>query len=187
MIYYNKGLLEEVKQYFGADKISDRYMNLRLSLCNYLAKLNMQDKTFIDDSLLENAIVDYFVDMYRLKMFHTDIKLASVKKIYGYTAFWLLRNKPIQLKSGFNNEERLYINEKVVMMMLLTNMIEESGCKPDQLSEGQEEYAADFAYELFYHFRYRVFTQQTIELALTMFASGFGICRHRIITNNLLK
>lgn len=51
----------------------------------------------ISSNALDHVVVDYFVDIDRLKDFQ-NIQLTYESKIYAYLAFWLLRHKPLQLK-----------------------------------------------------------------------------------------
>ena len=83
---------------FGEERIVDRFNWLYDLIHNYLKSENAEDYTYLSETILQHVIVDYFVDIDRLKSFH-EIETTNKTKIYAYIVFWVLRHKPIQITS----------------------------------------------------------------------------------------
>lgn len=98
---------------FTKEKIQSRYDWLNELLLLYIQKRNYQDKVIVSQDILKHVIVDYFVDIDRLKVFQ-EIELVHSSKIYAYLCFWILRHKPIQLINEENSGDIVFINEDFV-------------------------------------------------------------------------
>jgi hypothetical protein len=92
----------------GKDRVIHRYAMLIRTLHTFINHYNLNDKVRVDGRMLEQMVVDYFVDSVRVKEFH-NIKNTNTEKIYAYTAYWLFRRKPLQALKNFNGCE--FINE----------------------------------------------------------------------------
>ena len=59
--------VQTILEYFGEDKIKDRFKFIYDKFLTYIAERNLQDKIIINKNLLQQAVIDYFSDIYRLK------------------------------------------------------------------------------------------------------------------------
>ena len=76
----------ELVDSFGQDKIEARYIALYEYLESFVKRCGYENKVIIANSVLNQAIIDYFTDIYRLKEFH-NIDHINYIKIHAYTAF----------------------------------------------------------------------------------------------------
>ncbi len=152
------------------DAILQRYDHLTEQIKVILEKLEITNSVCINTDLLQLSVCDYFEDIDRLKDFH-DIDRANVNKIYSYGIFWMLRRSPIQIIDPSLGQEYTYINEKVCVAIIFSKMIVEIGvaAKKDEQTRKRIE---NFIELLYYNFRYRTYTQQSLELMVEAFFCG---------------
>ena len=118
-----KGEQEEVQGYqyivekFGQEKVQSRTKWLYDLLCDYITENNLTDQVNISRSVLKHVLVDYFVDIDRLKDF-SEIPKANDSKIYAYSCFWLLRHKPLQINQQSDAQSLAFVNEDFVAHLL---------------------------------------------------------------------
>ena len=74
-----------------------RFSKLLTELQQYVVLLHATDYAYVNTQLLVKAIIDYFEDIEKLKLFE-GMDRANEAQIYAYEAFWLLRRKPIQMR-----------------------------------------------------------------------------------------
>lgn len=113
---------EEIIKNFGREKLIKRYNTLRQYMEQYIQRAEYSGKVQIADSVLNQAVIDYFADIDRLKNFHKIDKI-NYTKIHAYTAYWLLRRKPLQIvEDDDENMELPFVNENFVASYLLQFM-----------------------------------------------------------------
>lgn len=159
--------LEHIRYLLGKYDFEKRYKNILIQIQDVLEALGILDKVEINCDLLGRAVLNYFEDVERLKEFE-GISHTNEDKIYGYETFWLLRDKPIQITDSKMPYEYLYINEKVFTWMLISKMLREANISPDSSNPK----LLPFLELLYYFFKYRIFTQQSIELMISAFFCG---------------
>lgn len=160
----------ELVESFGEDKIKNRYRTLYEYMDSFIKRNKYEDTVKIADSVLNQCIIDYFADVYRLKEFH-GIKLINYVKIHAYTAYWILRRKPIQIvKDNIEDVNLAFINEKFVASYLIQylrgdneNVIIREQDRPDYM---------EFVKNLEYFLRYRNVTAQMIETMIEAYRAG---------------
>ncbi len=159
---------EEKREYLISHyPVEDRYKNILIQIQDVLEALEVMDIVDINTDLLGQAIFDYFEDIDKLKKFE-DIDKINVDKIYSYLTFWLLRRKPVQLVKDNMSVEYLYINEKVFTIIFVTKMMAEIDIKYFDTNLKLESF-----FELiYYNFKYRIFTQKTLETVVSAFFCG---------------
>lgn len=108
---YGMKLLTELKS--GTFKKECRPNHANDFTGGFLRIKGLDSEVLISSDILNHVVVDYFVDIDRLKEFQ-NIEKAHESKIYAYLAFWLLRHKPLQLKNTENAEKLAFINEEFV-------------------------------------------------------------------------
>ena len=160
--------------------ISDRYKNRFEEIQSLLEKYGLDDCCIVNPRLLWFAILSYFEDIARLKNFH-EHQYVQPDKIYAYEVFWYLRNNVIQIvKQDTIPEEYLHVNEYVFSFWLLKNISTEleSRFKPniqidDFITKLEEhELIVDFRQKLFYTFKYRSYTAQSLFLMVEAFMAA---------------
>lgn len=154
---------------FTKEKIKSRYDWLNKSLELYIQKRNYQDKVVISQDILKHVIVDYFVDIDRLKEFQ-EIELVHTSKIYAYLCFWILRHKPIQLINKEGLGDLAFINEKFVCTFLRSYLFSEF--EGTVLFDTKRNEVDNFVDTLLYYFQYRDYSAKTIELIILSFQAG---------------
>ena len=165
-------------QGFGETKISSRYEALLIKLRAFIKQIDLCDYIYVDKNLLWQSVLDYFADIARLKKFH-GIKRANEDKMWPYTGYWIIRRKPLQIKSDTKNIENYmqlknelnFINEKFVLCFILKYLTYPKRVKTD--CEVHLKNKIDiFIENLFYYFKYRKCDPQSIELTMYSFKAG---------------
>ena len=109
------------------DKMMSRFESLYNEIQAYIVKCHAESYAQINNKLLGKAVVDYFEDIEKLKIFE-GMQKVNEAKIYAYETFWLLRRKPIQISNDKNIPEAgLYLNEFIFAAMMTSKMYEEAG------------------------------------------------------------
>jgi hypothetical protein len=163
-------------KYFPGNIMSMRLIALWGDTDNVIKSFGLKDKLRIDEESFKNIILDYFTDIARLKDFQ-DIKRTNADKIYGYELFWFLRRHPIQL---LEKDPNLYdINEKIALNVFLPRILAESGLpyEPQNQTAEFQKRLTIFIDLLFYNFKYRTYTQQSLELMIEAFLCGCDCTR----------
>lgn len=161
---------EEIIEHFGKDKIKQRYATLEQYLISFIERSNYKDNVTISYSLLNQAVIDYFADVDRLKNFHKIEKINYIK-IHAYSAYWLLRRKPIQIiKDIEDSPEIAFVNENFIVSYLIQFL------RGDHRGvvirkENRVDYD-EFVENLKYVLRYRNVTAQYLETMLEAYIAG---------------
>lgn len=159
---------------FKEQTIKDRFNHLEQRAKEFINRKNYSEKVFLNKLILDAVVIDYFVDIDRLKKFQ-EIDHANKNKITAYTAYWWLRRKPLQLlvdkgKNNENleeNEELVYINESFITSLIMKDIMymnEEEILNNNVLKNGIKH--------IFYYLKYRPLNAQAIELMLVMAQIG---------------
>lgn len=161
---------EEIIRHFGKGKIMNRYNTLEEYLNHFIERSEYKDRLAISYSLLNQAVIDYFADIDRLKNFHQIDKINYIK-IHAYSAHWLLRRKPIQvIHDDIELIDLAFINEDFVASYLMQFLRGENyGVvirKNDRLDYNE------FVENLKYVLRYRLVTPQMLETMLESYIAG---------------
>lgn len=166
--FVERPILEMLDKYhISKDRYKERFAALLSDVENYIKTLGYSSKeVFINRYSLSCMLVDYFIDVGRLKDFH-QIKHINSIKIVSYISYWFLRRKPIQVVGNLDN--LLYINEKFVSLYILDFlMCENCGNILDRKEKGIEV----FVEQLYYYLKFRQIDQQSIEMMLISFFAG---------------
>ena len=147
--------------------VKERFTSILTQIQDVLEAMNLMEFVNINTQLLGKAILDYFEDVDRLKKYE-NIDKINVEKIYAYEAFWLIRRHPIQIVDNELEEKYLLLNEKIFTFIMLTKMFRELQVSYDDKNPKLEK----FIELLFYNFKYRVFTQKSLELMIAAFFCG---------------
>lgn len=160
-------LLEE----FEEKKIEERFESLYEYLCDFVEENNLEGKVYVSIELLEQVVVDYFVDVYRLKKFH-HIEKINDNKIHAYTAYWLANEKVLQIVPSDSCDKRLTaVNEWMVTSYLVSYLFGEDG-KSTVINEKNSKTIQEFKENLQYSLRYRQYTPYMLETVLIAFSAG---------------
>lgn len=156
---------------FGEEKVISRSEWLYNQLSDYIDSQNLMGKVTISRNVLKHVLVDYFVDIDRLKDF-SEIPRANDTKIYAYTCFWLLRHKPLQINSLDDAPELVFVNEEFVSYLLRGYLFSD----PDDIPivNSQRDGIDCFVRTMLYYFKYREYSAKTIEMIILSFLAGRG-------------
>ena len=161
-----RDLIEE----FGEDAIAERINSWKERIDAFVSSRGLVNKVLVSDRNLWLALLSYFSDIKRLKSYH-GIKEINGIKIHSYTAFWLLRKKPIQVVEEFDDCER--INERFIAFVLVDFLLRD-WAEAVLSGEAQKQFI-EFTETLYYTFSYRDFSAQSIEIVLTAFLAGVAV------------
>lgn len=161
---------QEIVERFGKEKIINRYNTLEECINIFIDRSGFRDNVALSKSLLNQAVIDYFADIDRLKNFHL-IDKTNFIKIHAYSAYWLLRRKPIQIiKDDQENIELAFINENFVASYLMQFL---RGENKGVIIQKEDRHAyEEFISNLKYVLRYRLITAQTLETILESYGAG---------------
>lgn len=148
-----------------------------------LDKYKLTDFCEVNHEILKRAILDYFADIARLKEFHgVGYMNIQPEKIYAYETFWYLRRSPIQvLGEAEKYEEHVYyVNEFIFnkwLIYMMTHELEKKFAPDIQVDDLGEriknsEFVVDFGEHLYYTFRYRPYTAQSLLLMIEGFMAA---------------
>ena len=156
---------------FSAEKIQSRHDWLTNILLTWIEQHEYSNKVAIMSEQIDHILIDYFVDIDRLKQF-TGISKTNAVKIYAYIAYWILRRKPLQVITAEDAEDLVFVNENLVADILLDFIFNDpSGVS---IVSSQREKMGLFEDTLRYYLKYRTVTPQVIELMLLAFHAGRG-------------
>lgn len=155
--------------YFGEEVLKARYETVYAYLDEFIESRGLQDEVFISENILDNIIVDYFVDIYRIKTFQ-NIDDVNETKIYAYTAYWLLRRKPLQLKKTDSDNQLCFINEQMAAEFIYSFIFSQPS-NVALVPEKKEQFN-EFENNLLYSFIYRMYNPQMLETLIYAFTAG---------------
>lgn len=168
----------EIAEYFSAETIQDRYRFLYDKMQDYINERGLTDKLVVNEYLLQQAVMDYFADIHRLKEFHK-IEHTNKAKIVAYEIHWLLRRKPLQITgqakedaAGIDAAEQklAFANEGFAVTLVGSELLMPREAIP--LSPEKEEAFLTFLEHLYYHFKYRNVDKQCLETIFYAFEIG---------------
>lgn len=158
---------QDVLESFGEEKVANRYDSIMEQLNAFIKRNKYTDKVTVCPSVVNQLIIDYFTDIFRLKEFH-HIDLTNYIKITAYTAYWLVRRKPLQIiKDDIEDVELAFCNENFVLSYIMRFLQPSESPVYDERGEYHE-----FISTLSYALRYRTLTPQMLELMIEGFRGG---------------
>ena len=158
---------QDVLDSFGEQKVAQRYICIMEQLEGFIERNNYTEKVSVCSGVVNQLVIDYFTDIYRLKEFH-HIDLTNYIKITAYSAYWINRRKPLQiLRDDPEDVELAFCNENFVLSYIMRFLQRNEITIRDDKGEYQE-----FVSTLSYALRYRTLTPQMLELMLEGFRGG---------------
>jgi len=157
-----------------------RFIILFRDLQALLEKYGLSDSCTINNQLLWKAVLDYFADIARMKEFHNH-KHVQLEKIISYETYWLLRNHPIQIDKPADIDTKfVHINEYILSFFFMKMLAERlnkvfaPSIQIDNLVEKFEDHELidEFRKKLYYTFRFRPYTQQSLLLLVEGFITA---------------
>ena len=170
MAYNNLNYYQKLFNDFTPEKIQQRYETLFDLMNEFIKRKGYEKNVHVVPSILNQMILDYFTDIKRLKEFH-EIEHINFLKIHAYSAYWLLKRKPIQIiKDDENNVQLAFVNEQFITSYLI-NFLTNTNRNALIIEEDRDEFL-EFVKNLEYTFRYRTITPQMIETMLEAYDAG---------------
>ena len=170
---YNTISYDEIIGHFGEDTIKDRFQYLYDKMTAYIAERGMEDALWINEDILRQAVMDYFADIYRLKVFHR-IDRVNLIKISAYEVYWLLRRKPIQNKRMSGNDTKAVFSNEGFLTVFIAHECLGSNSKIPMTKEQADSYI-DYLKHLNYCLKYRAIDKQWLETNLLSVEFGRSI------------
>ncbi len=159
----------EIVNYFGNEEVAERYKFLYDKMAAYIRARELEEQLMIHEGVLQQAVMDFFVDIYRMKEFHK-IDRADTTKIIAYESYWILRRKPLQACAGAMDAKLVFANEGFITTLIAHELLLGTGEEP--LSQDEEENLLEFLRHLNYHLKYRSCDKQNLELMLYAYQTG---------------
>lgn len=160
---------DEVLNYFGDHKVTDRYKYMYDKMEEYIRVRGLEEKLYIQESILQQVVMDYFVDLYRVKEFHK-LDRADLTKIVSYEAYWILRRKPIQIREGVTDTKLVFANEGFITTFLAHEFLLPMDGEP--MTTEEEKHFLAFLRHLNYHLKYRNIDKQDLEAMFYAYQTG---------------
>lgn len=161
---------KDIVNHFTREKIEDHCANLLAEMDAFIERRQFVNNACVADSVLFQAVIDYFTDIYRLKTFH-GINKVNENKIHAYTAYWLVVRKPIQIIKDKDDDLDLpFINEQFVQSYLMSYL--QASHETILIMDSDKENYENFARNLEYFLKYRTVTPQMIETMIEAFWAG---------------
>ncbi|MDR1464480.1 MAG: hypothetical protein LBJ11_04170 [Oscillospiraceae bacterium] len=153
----NGGATDDEKMKNGEKKIGERVDRLMGAANAFIEANNYQGKVSVNQAIMVQVVIDYFMDIVRLKSF-APVHRANEIKIYAYESAWLLRRKPLQILQ--ETSEYCFANEEFVLSELC------------HFLQKEKDLPKGFVDSLKYHLIYRPCDAKTLELMLLGFKAG---------------
>lgn len=160
---------DDIIKVFTKEKIKSRHISLISQITKFIDTCYDNKEVKLNTYLLATAIMNYFVDIDRLKEFH-ETNRVNPYKVYGYMSYWLIKEKPIQVVNSDNPDLR-FVNEHFVLYYINSFILNKTKLEDD----GANASLLAFEKSLFYHMKYRLISPQTFELALLGFGAGYSV------------
>ena len=92
---YSRRTYDDLIVQFGEEKLEHRFLFLLSKAQHFVAKryghlFDVKKHLRIDETILAEVVLNYFVDIDRLKEFH-GIDSTEPQKVAAYTAYWVAR------------------------------------------------------------------------------------------------
>ena len=157
-----------VDYYHGDSIIINRFGQWYREMRYFIEQYNLNGVVRIDERKLDYAVLDYFADIIRTKEFHK-ISNANLSKIYGYTAYWIWKDHPLQLLKETNDDHYLYINELFVVLQICSQFNKLCPAKEENIKSLEK-----LTELLLYNFKFRVLSPFYIEMSIASFFAGYA-------------
>jgi len=174
-ITFNYYKCDEILEKFGKEKVEERWDTLYKELNDFLEYNKLSSIASVNKLLLGYAIADYFQDVERIKEFHK-IEKANSQKIIAYTAYWLLKRKPIQIDNPQSEDQQSNItelntlNERFVLQYIFNYLSERK--KEKHVLLRSNEGLKNFSNMMLYYLEYRLRDAQSLEMIIMSFFAG---------------
>lgn len=167
----NSSTYEYLVKKFDEETIKSRHKWISDILITWIDQHDYSQRVEVMAEQIDQILIDYFVDIDRLKEF-SEIETTNTVKIYAYMAYWILRRKPLQVVTQGAAEDLVFINENLVTDFLLSYVYD----NPASISivASQRDQVGLFEDTLLYFLKYRTVTPQIIEMLLLAFQAGRG-------------
>ena len=156
---------------FGELELKDYFSLLYKSAERFIESLELESYLIISNRQLVKIGIDYHADIGRLIDFHNiEIDKIQPTKVAAYTAYWVVKNKPLQLIQDLSKEKIAKypyiqdINELFACSLLISLAFDTR--KPIVLSAPATGRWNNFTLCLQYSLAYRIITPQALELVL---------------------
>ncbi|MCM1172617.1 MAG: hypothetical protein NC393_10915 [Clostridium sp.] len=137
----------------------------------FIKSFKHENRVIISRDILDHVVVDYFVDIDRLKEF-SNIEQIHHSKIFAYLAFWILRHKPLQVIVECDAPEASFVNEEFVCYMLRSYFFADG--EVHSIVDEKREDVDNFVDNMLYYFQYRDYSAKSIEIMILAFKAGCG-------------
>ncbi len=158
------------------NQIDERVREFEKLIRKFLVSNGLDDSSVrLNKPTLATSILDYFVDIQRLKDFHNSISRINEDKIIAYECAWILKRKPIQvLRDEIGS---IHINEKFVAEVIMNHLVGDfrNDRTYPEISKCVE--IKEFYKHLLYYLIYRPSDAQALELVIVAFKTALEVAK----------
>ncbi|WP_316268063.1 hypothetical protein [Claveliimonas bilis] len=159
----------EMMHIIGEEKFYERFQEIKKTADEFIEEAGYKENVECNERILMHALLDYWVDIFRLKEFH-EIERVRTDKIFAYLIAWILKRKPLQFIRYTEDEKDIFVNERFALFLMLN---EQLLCGQKQFVAGENQDRLDDYIDLvLYYFKYRECNPQVIELMIESFKMG---------------
>ena len=108
-------LIDEV----GVDKFRERFEELQKTAMEFIEMAGFSETSYCNERILMQVILDYFMDVMRLKEFHS-IERIRTEKLFAYTMSWIVRRN--QFSFGIIPKKREIFLSMNVLLHICSSM-----------------------------------------------------------------
>lgn len=153
----------------GESKFEEFMRFLQDQAEQFISEASYAESVVCNDRILMHVMLDYYSDIDRLMSFH-NIEYIRTNKVFAYTAYWILRRKPLQFVNQDIEERDIFVNERFALFLVINEcLLEGVDYALDDESKVKFDEYIDF---LLYYFKYRECSPQALELLIETFKMG---------------
>jgi benzoyl-CoA reductase/2-hydroxyglutaryl-CoA dehydratase subunit BcrC/BadD/HgdB len=151
------------------EHVTKTYSSLLRMMHNFITKNDFEigKQVSVNRNILKEAVVAFYNDMARMKSYHV-IDEPSFEKDDAYKAYWIIRRKPLQVIEEFKDCE--FLNEQFATLFLLSGMVKKKEINDEKKASNPTW--KDFRFLLYRNMKYRIVSQQSLELMIEAFFCG---------------
>lgn len=161
----------------GEEIFDDFFRFIQEQAVKFIEAASYAESVVCNDRILLHVLLDYFSDIERLKEFH-GIENIRTNKVFAYTAYWILRRKPLQFVADSIEEPDVFVNERFALFLIMNEcLLQGVNLALDGESKKRFDEYIDF---LLYYFKYRECSPQALEMLIETFKVALEFQKNRM-------
>lgn len=164
----------EIFDHFPDDVVRDRYRFLYDRLKAYIEERDFSSKLYINETLLQQTVIDYFREIYWEKK-SSPTGNVGAEMSSACMAYWITRRKPLQIcpSNSQDNETDpviIFANEGFCVTLIANELLMPKETNP--MAADKEDALLDFMDEIYHAMKYSNLNQKSLASMLYAFNIG---------------